>query len=195
MFSFLSPLFKNSNLVFLAAFLLGLFFGDHAYHFKGYILPALVFAMSISTTQITLSDLIHIRNYFRDIFFVFLINYIFLSGLILLTNHLLIRDPDLYVGFVIMAAIPSAVAVLPFTYLLRGEMMVSLIGSASLYLLGMGLAPLVSFHLLDVGKIDPIKMISVLIQLILIPFLVSRLLLKWKAVYLLLWQAILCLLS
>ena len=173
-------LLKNSNLIFLVAFLLGLLFGGYASHLKGYILPALVLIMSLSTTQITFSELIHVKNYFRDIFFVFMINYIFLSGLILLANHLLIKDHDLYVGFVVMAAIPSAVAVLPFTYLLKGEMMVSLIGSASLYLLALVMAPLISFHLLEVGKIDPLKLISVLIQLILIPFFVSRFLLKWK---------------
>jgi BASS family bile acid:Na+ symporter len=33
---------------------------------------------------------------------------------------------------------------------------------------------------LDVEKIDPIKLISVLVQLLLIPFLVSRFLLQWK---------------
>lgn len=171
---------KNSNLVFLVAFLLGLFFGGYASHLKGTILPALVLIMSLSTTQITLSDLAHVKNYYRDILFVFVINYIFLSGLILLANHLLVRDDDLYAGFVVMAAIPSAVAVLPFTYLLRGEMMVSLVGSASLYLLALGMAPLISFHLLDVARIDLLKLLSVLIQLILIPFFASRLLLKWK---------------
>jgi BASS family bile acid:Na+ symporter len=180
MLSLFYRLLKNSNLVFLIAFLLGLFLGDYAFHLKGLILPALVLIMSLSTTQITLSELTRIRNYVRDILFVFIINYIFLSGLILLANHLLVKDYDLYVGFVMMAAIPSAVAVLPFTYLLKGEMMVSLIGSASLYLLALVMAPLISFHLLDVGKIEPMKLISVLVQLILIPFILSRLLLRWK---------------
>jgi BASS family bile acid:Na+ symporter len=136
--------------------------------------------MTFSTTQITLSELAHFKNYFRDILFVFVINYIFLSGLILLSNYLLISDHDLYVGFVVMAAIPPAVAVLPFTYLLRGEMMVSLIGVASLYLLALAVAPFISLQFLDVGEIDPLKLLSVLIQLILIPFIASRLLLKWK---------------
>jgi BASS family bile acid:Na+ symporter len=166
--------------MFLAAFLLGLSLGGYASLLKGYILPALVFIMTLSTTQITLSELAHFKNYFRDILTVFAINYIFLSGLILLTNYLLIRDPDLYVGFVVMAAIPPAVAVLPFTYLLKGEMMVSLIGAASLYLLALGVAPFISLQFLDVGEIDPLKLFSVLIQLILIPFIASRLLLKWK---------------
>ncbi len=181
MSSLLYRLLKNSNLVFLTAFLLGLFLGGYASSLKGYILPALVFIMTLSTTRITLSELTHIKNYFRDILFVFVINYIFLSGLILLANHLLIRDYDLYVGFVLMAAIPPAVAVLPFTYLLRGEMMGSLVGWASLYLLALIVAPFISFQFLEVGKIDPLKLVSVLIQLIFIPFIVSRLLLKWKA--------------
>jgi BASS family bile acid:Na+ symporter len=137
--------------------------------------------MSLSTTQITFPELTHIRNYVWDIFLVFIINYIFLSGLILLANHLFVKDHDLYVGFVIMAAIPSAVAVLPFTYLLKGEMMVSLMGSASLYLLALIMAPLISLRLLDVGKIEPMELTLVLIQLILIPFLVSRVLLRWRA--------------
>jgi BASS family bile acid:Na+ symporter len=59
-------------------------------------------------------------------------------------------------------------------------MMASLIGSASLYLLALGVAPLISFYLLEVEKIDSLKLISILVQLILIPFVVSRLLLKWK---------------
>jgi len=171
---------KNMNLVFLIAFFLGLILGDYASLFKEYILPSLILIMSLSTTGITFSDLKHIRKYMSDILIVFVINYLFLSGLILLANDLFVKDHDLYVGFVVMAAIPSAVAVLPFTYLLRGEMMVSLMGSISLYLLALFIAPLLSSQFLDIGKIDPLKLISVLIQMILIPFLVSRVLLKWR---------------
>jgi BASS family bile acid:Na+ symporter len=180
MLSLLNRLLKNSNLIFLVAFLLGLSLGGYASHLKGGILPALVLIMSFSTTQITFSELIHVKKYIYDILIVFVINYLFLSSLILLANHLLIKDHDLYVGFIVMAAIPSAVAVLPFTYLLKGEMMVALMGSTSLYLLALVVAPFLSFHLLDVEKIDPIKLISVLVQLLLIPFLVSRFLLQWK---------------
>ena len=180
MTSFLYRLLKNSNIIFLIAFLLGLFFGDYASLLKEYLLPALVLIMSLSTTQITLTELTHAKNYLWDILLVLVINYLFLSGLILLANYLLIKDHDLYVGFVVMAAIPSAVAVLPFTYLLRGEMMVSLMGSASLYLLALVVAPLISLPLLDVARIEPVKLVTVLIQMILVPFLISRLLLKWK---------------
>ena len=112
---------KNSNLFLFAAFLLGLTFGGCASSLKGFILPALILIMSISATQITSSEITNVKNCLREILFVFLINYLFLSGLILFASHLLIQDRDLHVGFVVMAAIPSAVAVLPFTYLLKGE--------------------------------------------------------------------------
>jgi BASS family bile acid:Na+ symporter len=177
----LSRYLNNSTILFLLAFVLGLLFGEYASSLKGYILPALVLIMSLSTTKITVSELIHVKKYLQDILIVFLINYLFLSGLILLANHFFIRDQDLYVGFVVMAAIPSAVAVLPFTYLLKGEMMVSLMGSASLYLLALVVAPAISFQLLDFGRIEPLRLLSTLIQLILIPFLVSRFLMRWKA--------------
>ena len=95
MSSFFYRYLKNSSLLFLTAFLLGLFLGGYASMLKGYILPALVLIMSLSTTQITLSELIHVKNYVRDILFVFLINYLFLSGLILLANSFLIKDHGL----------------------------------------------------------------------------------------------------
>lgn len=171
---------KNRNLILLTAFLSGLIGGDVAYLLKGWILPILVLIMSLSTTQITLEELMQIKKYLRDIFIVTLIHYPFLSGLILLVNHYWVKDPDLRVGYIVMAAIPSAVAVIPFTYLLKGEMAVSLIGSAWIYLFALIAAPLISFHFLDVAKIEPFRLILILLQLILVPFFLSRLLLKWK---------------
>jgi len=171
---------KNRNLLLLTAFLLGLFFGDFASSLKGLILPALVLIMSLSTTHITLKELLQIKKYLRDIFIITLIHYPFLSGLILLVNHFWVKDPDLRVGYIVMAAIPSAVAVIPFTYLLQGEMAVSLIGSAWIYLFALVAAPFISFRFLDVTKIEPFVLLLTLLQLILIPFLLSRILLKWR---------------
>ncbi len=171
---------KNRNLLLLTALLSGLIWGDVAYLLKGWILPILVLIMSLSTTQIVLEELMQIKKYLRDIFIVTLIHYPFLSGLILLVNHYWVKDPDLRVGYIVMAAIPSAVAVIPFTYLLKGEMAVSLIGSAWIYLFALIAAPLISFHFLDVAKIEPFRLILILLQLILVPFFLSRLLLKWK---------------
>ncbi len=172
--------FKNRNLLLLTALLLGLFCGGPASHLKGWILPILVLIMSLSTTHITLKELLQIRRYLRDILIITLIHYFFLSGLILLANHVWVKDPDLRVGYIVMAAVPSAVAVIPFTYLLQGEMAVSLMGSAWIYLFALVAAPFISFHFLEMGQIESTQLLWTLLQLILIPFLLSRLLLKWR---------------
>jgi BASS family bile acid:Na+ symporter len=173
-------LLMNSNFMFLTAIVLGLVAGDYAHRFKASILPALMLVMSLSTTQITLGNLTQVRTYLRDIAIVFVIHYLFLSGLILFAGHLLIRDRDLLTGLVVMAAIPSAVAVLPFTYLLKGEMTVSLFGSVGLYLGALGMAPLISFLFLDMARMGLPRLIVTLLQLILVPFIVSRFLLRWN---------------
>ncbi len=171
---------KNRNLLLLTALILGLIFGDFAYRLKGLLLPILVLIMSLSTTHITLMELFQIKRYLRDILIITLIHYLFLSGLILLASHLWVKDPDLRVGYIVMAAVPSAVAVIPFTYLLQGEMAVSLIGSAWIYLFALVAAPLISFHFLEVAQIEPVRLLWILLQLILLPFLFSRLLLNWR---------------
>ncbi len=171
---------KNSNLVFLVAFLLGLIFGDPAPLLKESLIPALVLIMSLSTTQIDRPPFARLKNYRGDIVSVFLINYVFLSGLILLTNAFLVRDHDLYAGFVVMAAVPSAVSIMPFAYLLRGDLMVSLFGSIALYLLALLMAPLITWAFLDVGRIGIGRFIYTLALIIILPFIISRILLKWR---------------
>jgi BASS family bile acid:Na+ symporter len=179
----LSRFLKNSNLVFLAAFFFGLIFGGYASLLKEFLLPALVLIMSLATTRISLFHLTGVRPYLRDILVAFMINYLFLSGIILLANQIIVRDHDLYVGFVVMAAIPSAVAVLPFTYVLEGEMMVSFFGSIGLYLFALVMAPVISLTLLDVARIDLPRLIYALALMILLPFLISRILSKWKILH------------
>lgn len=177
----LHPLLANSNLMFVLGFALGLLFGDHASHLKETLIPGLIVIMSLSTAQIGHTRLIDLRKYGRDMLIVFVINYLFLSGLILLASTLFIRDHDLYAGFVIMAAIPSAVSVLPFTFLLKGDMAVSLFGSMCLYLAATIMAPLISFTFLDVWRIDLYRFIYTLGLMIILPLLLSRGLLKWSA--------------
>ncbi len=181
MFRLLIRFLKNRNLLLLTSFLSGLIWGEASHFLKGWILPILVLIMSLSTTHITLQELVQIKKYLRDILILTLIHYPFLSGLILFISQVWVNDPDLRAGFIVMAAIPSAVAVIPFTYLLKGEMAVSLIGSAWLYLFALIAAPLISFLFLDVATIDPLRLALTLLQLILLPFLLSRLLLRWKS--------------
>ena len=57
-------------------------------------------------------------------------------------------DPDIRSGWVLMAAVPPAVLIIPLTSFLRGDVRTSLISDAALYLLGLVSVPALSLLLL-----------------------------------------------
>lgn len=92
----------------------------------------------------------------------------------LLMARWLINDSELWAGFVTLAAVPPAVAVTPFTYMLGGNIVFSLIGTAALYLMALGLTPGMMILFLGAGFFNPLRVLLVLVQLIIVPLIISR---------------------
>ncbi len=112
----------------------------------------------------------------------FALNYILLSALCILLGYLFFpSDVDLRNGFVIMAAIPVAVAVVPFTYLLNGDTEYAMSVTALLYILAPILIPAAIYLLFGPADINFIDLLILDLQLILLPLILSRLLLLAKA--------------
>jgi len=103
-------------------------------------------------------------------------NYMVLGGVILGLSKLFIHDEALWSGFVILAAVPPAVAVIPFTVFLKGDTEFSLIGTLGAYLGALIITPLMALIFIGASFIDPLKLITIIIELILAPILFSRLL-------------------
>jgi len=96
----------------------------------------------------------------------------------LLLARWLITDPQIWAGFVTLAAMPPAIAVVPFSYMLGGNMVFSLIGTTGLYLAALGITPAMMLLLLGADYVNPLRLLTVLAQLIVVPLAVSRLLLS-----------------
>jgi BASS family bile acid:Na+ symporter len=105
-------------------------------------------------------------------------NYFILGIVLLLLNTVLIYDEALRLGFILIAAMPPAVAVIPFTYFLKGDETLSLIGTAGAYLGALIIMPLSAFLFLGPGLIDPVKLLVIMLELILLPLIASRLLFR-----------------
>jgi BASS family bile acid:Na+ symporter len=82
-------------------------------------------------------------------------NYLILGSLLLGLNALLIQDEALRAGFVIIAAVPPAVAVIPFTFFLNGDEKHSLLGTIGAYLGALIIMPLVALTFLGPGPRPP----------------------------------------
>ncbi|NTW35967.1 MAG: hypothetical protein HGB17_07525, partial [Syntrophobacteraceae bacterium] len=107
-------------------------------------------------------------------------NYFVLGGFLLASNALLIHDEALRSGFVLLAAVPPAVAVLPFTLFLNGDTAFSLIGTLAAYLGALVIMPVMSLLFLGPGFIDPGKLMMIMIELILLPLILSRILIRFR---------------
>jgi len=178
--SHIKRILRNRNAIFLLALVAGLFAPYAAPVTRHLVLPALGLAMAVSLIDITSERFLRLRP--RSLFFPALLgvimSYVILGNVIIGVSALLIRDEMLWTGFVLLAAAPPAVAVIPFSILLRGNGVLSLIGTVGAYLGALAIIPLISLKLLGSATFDPYKLVMILLELIVLPFGVSRLLIR-----------------
>ncbi len=140
----------------------------------------LILAMAFSLTEISFGGL-SLRAEARGIGLALLMTYGVLGGLVL-AFAVLTEDASLRAGWVLVAAVPPAVLVVPVTSFLRGNVRSALIADAVLYLLGLATVPALTIVLL--GQSVPLDAI-VLQTLLLIglPILLSRPLARWPRLH------------
>ena len=171
-------LLRNRNSLLVLSLILGLLWGEGAQWIKGIILPILMILMTVSTLGVTGSTFSSPRSLWMPALVGIGMNYAVLTTFILALNALLVRDADLRTGFIILAVVPPAVAVVPFTLFLGGDNQFSLLGMVSAYLSALVIAPALAFALLGSSLISPSKLILIIIELILAPLVLSRILLR-----------------
>ena len=167
-------LIQNSTSVLILSVLLGLVLPGPAGATEALVTPALMVMMAFSLTEVDLGRDIKSSGSLKSGLLGIIINYGLLSGLILLLSYSL-PDESLRHGFVIMAAVPPAVAVLPMTRILKGDMSLSFAGEILSYLASLLLMPLIIYLFVHQTGISPIYLLQISIVLILIPALASRL--------------------
>ncbi|MHB8090995.1 MAG: bile acid:sodium symporter family protein [Syntrophales bacterium] len=175
----LNGLLRNRNFIFIAALVLGLFLPGASETTSQLILPALALTMILSTMEIGNDLFRRPRTLLLPAFIGILMNYILLSGIIIGLGAILLKDEKLWAGTVLLAAVPPAVAVIPFSGFLKGNRNLSLIGTAGAYLGGLVVMPLIAFTLLSPEAFAPLKLLVVVLELIILPLIISRLLI-WR---------------
>jgi BASS family bile acid:Na+ symporter len=172
-----SKLLTNRNFILVLSIVLGLAIGRVAIWTQPLVLPVIALIMTLSTASIASGDLISLKTMPSRILISLLLNYLILGGIILLMARWLINDNELWVGFVIIAAVPPAVALVPFSFVLGGDTTFSLMGMIGTYLAALVLTPVVMMLFLGVDFFNPARLVVMLLQLIVIPLIASRILL------------------
>jgi BASS family bile acid:Na+ symporter len=105
-------------------------------------------------------------------------NYIVLGSIIVGLSTMMIRNEAIWIGLVLVAAVPPAIAIIPFTSILYGNQNLSLFGTVGAHLGALVITPLVAIGLLGAASFDPYKLLMTLLMLIVLPLIVSRLLIR-----------------
>lgn len=163
-----------------AGLVLGLLAGGFpAAYSSGIQQVSLILAMAFSLTEISFRG-ISPRAEVRGIAVAAALSYLLLGGLVV-AFAVLSPDPEIRSGWVLMAAVPPAVAVVPVTSFLRGDVRRSLIADAVLYLLGLATVPALS--LLFLGQAVPVdRLVVQTLLLIGLPIVLSRPLRLWSRI-------------
>jgi BASS family bile acid:Na+ symporter len=109
----------------------------------------------------------------------FALNYGLLSGLIVLLSFYL-EDEALRCGFIVMAAVPPAIAVLPFSRLLSGDILLSLYSEAVCYLASLVMMPGIIFLFTSRAGVSPGYVAEIAALMILVAIAASRFLRRAK---------------
>ena len=169
---------RNQNFILFFALFCGLLFGGLAEHTKVLVLPALGLVMTLSSMGVSSEIFRSPRSLLRPILIGIVMNYLVLGGTLLILNHFLISDPGIRAGFILLAAVPPAVAVIPFSSMLRGNLNFTMLAAIGAYLSGLLITPGIAVLFLGSSFVQPSKLLIVLVELILLPLIGSRFLLK-----------------
>lgn len=101
-------------------------------------------------------------------------SYLILGGLTAALTGIFINTPDFMAGFLLIAAAPPAVAVMPFTDMFRGNRLLTLTAIFSGYAAAFVTLPLMSLSISGESLIDIKLLLLIVGGLIIAPFLISR---------------------
>ena len=174
----LKNLLQDRNFILISSLGIGLLWGKGAQWTQPVILPALAIVMTLSTMGIPGSIFRSFRGLLLPSVIGIVMSYFVLGTTLLALNTILIYDEAFRSGFILIAAVPPAVAVIPFTYFLKGDETLSLIGTTGAYLGALIIMPLITLLVLGLSLVDPSKLLVILIELIILPLIVSRILIR-----------------
>ena len=174
-------LLNNRNFIFLLSIVLGLLLPEPAQWTKLAMMPALALVMTLATVNVPNDYFLKPRDILVPSLWGMVMTYVVLGGVILAMAALLIPDRNLWIGFVLIAAVPPAVAVIPFTAILEGNISDTLSGTVASYLAALLVMPLLFWIFIGTGFADPYKLVRIMLLLIVLPLILSRVILylKW----------------
>jgi BASS family bile acid:Na+ symporter len=158
------------TLSFITAMAMGGFPKDTILNNSDIATISLVVMMSVSLANLKLREL-RLATHSSAILRAFFLSAVLSSGSTMLLAFLF--QGDLRAGWIMVAAAPSAVSLVAFTYLMKGDLEPTLVSTAALYLIALMFTPLITLVFLG-ESVDPVVLLTYIGLMILLPMFISR---------------------
>ncbi len=173
-------LITNRNFILLLSIILGLSIRSMGDWVKNLTVPALAIVMVVSLTQISFKSFTGAKIVLRSTLYTILFNFVIFGAIMMALAWFLIKDNDLWIGFVILATAPPGVAIAPFARITGADEKFSIIGMVGAYIASLLLIPLAGFVFVGKSFIQPLNLLIVFAELIIAPMIISQILVKFK---------------
>jgi BASS family bile acid:Na+ symporter len=167
---------RNRNVLLILSIVLALPAGQAAPYLEPLVLPALGLVMTLALLEVSGASFRSAKGLVLPVLVGLALNFGVNGGLVLALSALMYPGEAIFTGFVLVAAAPPAIAVVPFTGLLGGDRTFAFLGTIGCYLGALVITPLMAVGFLGTSFIQPFKIFRILVMLILLPLLISRLL-------------------
>jgi len=173
----------NRNFILIMAVVLGFAIGDLATALKPYTIYILMVTMLFSMTGIQAKSLLPLKKVIKPMLRGVFLNYLLFGTVIIFLSWILMPTRELFYGFLVIAIAPPGVAIIPFAGIMKGDVEYSIIGVMGAFFASVILTPLIiGFFTEGSGTVSTLDLLVLMIQLIVVPLFLSRLLL-WKPVF------------
>ena len=173
----IKKIFLNRNLLLLLAIFIGVLFPKYSLFLKDYILIILAIVMTVSLSAISFKALFPLKKNVKPILVGIFLNHFVFGFFIIIVAYFFTFNTNLFYGFIVIAATPPGVAIIPFTFKLKGNLDYSIIGTFGAFLASIVLAPLIIYLFIGSTDVNPFGIFKIMVLLIVVPFALSRLLL------------------
>ena len=167
----------NRDFVLSLSVVVGLIVGESVKFLADISIYTLMLAMVASTINFSFSTWKNPSNLLKPLVGSFLLTYVLFAFFTITLAWLFFYrtgQESLWVGFVIVAAAPPGPAVVPFSSMLNGDNNFSTTGLFGMYILAMVVTPLILFSFVGTTLINPGMIFFIMLQLIIIPLIISR---------------------
>lgn len=174
--NFIKTVIFNRNIILVLAVILGLIFGDYAPYLKDFNVYVLGVTMTFAMTGLNLMLIKGFKSVAKPFAMGAILNYLVFGIVLLPIAWLLMPTKELFYGFVVIVAAPPGVAIIPFSFILKGRVEYAIIAVTGAFFASIFVAPILVNTFSKDMALSSYDLFITMVKLVLIPLFLAQIL-------------------